>query len=80
LALVFLLSLAICSTVVYGSILGDDRRDTGTISDQYNFSNVRCDDPESVNKTPSHSEGKIPILKTTINSINSINQAGENYS
>ncbi len=72
LALVFLLCLAICSTVVScSSISGDDRRDPGTISDQYNFSNARCDDPESINKIPSHSEGKIPILKSTIN------QAGE---
>lgn len=72
LALVFLLSLAICSTVMAGnSISGDDQRDTGIISDQYNFSNVRCDDPELINKTPSHSEGKIPIMKPTIN------QAGE---
>jgi len=52
------------------SIFGDDRRDPGTISDQYNFSSVRCDDHESFN-TSSHSEGKIPILKSTIN------QAGE---
>jgi subtilase family serine protease len=72
LACIILLSLAICANVVSGSsFFGDDRRDPGTISDQYNFSNVRCDDPESVNKTRSHSEGKIPILKPTQN------QAGE---
>ena len=71
LALVFLLSLAICSTVVLAVQFLATQSDSGAILDQNNFSNVRCDDPESVNKTLSYSEEKIPIPESTIN------QAGE---
>ncbi len=68
LALMFLLSLAVCSTVAScSSIIGDDQSDSGAILDQYNLSDVRCDDPESVNKTLSYSEKKIPMPESKVN-------------